>query len=280
MCEAGSDNRLRAYSPPIRKHPLGSGEAGSPSGRGRQQSLTASVTEQNSDVVTFESRENPPQLGLEHNFSSQNNREGPAGSAHTTPLATCHRLPGGVGKTHEERKRRSEFRESIQNLLRKSPMKFKELYPAIAERHPERCTVQGGKVNPSSMAWLIEIQCDLDEIAVNRDGVWHLKQTASGRYDRQDLYDKVWAQPMQRIAKEYGVSDVALARACKRRSVPVPGVGYWAKKAAGKPVPEQPPLPPELTNDSKRAVSPNHSGVKSLFSSQLSVPHGGHSRVT
>jgi len=240
--DAGSDNRLKAYSPLMRNHPLGSGEAGPHSGHGRQQSLMASVTEQDSDVVTFESGENPPQPRLEYNFSSQGNREGPTGSAHTTPLAICHRLPGSVGKT-EERRRRSKFRESIQNLLRKSPMKFKELYPAIAERHPEGCDVQGGKVSPSSMAWLIEIQCDLDEIAVNRDGVWHLKQSASGRYDRHELYDKVWAQPMQRIAKEFGVSDVALARACKRRGVPVPGVGYWAKKAAGKPVPERPPLP-------------------------------------
>ncbi|MFZ3339768.1 MAG: hypothetical protein WA213_02720 [Terriglobales bacterium] len=107
-------------------------------------------------------------------------------------------------------------------------MKFKELYPAIAERHPERCHGQGRKVNPFNMEWLIEIQCDLEEIAINRDGVWHLKHTASARYDRRELYERVWAQPMQRIAKEYGVSDVALARACKRRSVPVPGVGYWA----------------------------------------------------
>jgi hypothetical protein len=63
------------------------------------------------------------------------------------------------------------------------------------------------------------------------------------RYNREELFAKVWATPMQELAKEYGVSDVALAKACKRRGLPVPGRGYWAKKAAGKPVPERPPLP-------------------------------------
>jgi hypothetical protein len=62
------------------------------------------------------------------------------------------------------------------------------------------------------------------------------------RYKREELYEKVWAQPIQKLAKEYRVSDVALAKACKRRRVPVPGRGYWAKKAAGKAVPNRPPL--------------------------------------
>lgn len=102
----------------------------------------------------------------------------------------------------------------------------------------------------------------------------HASRGLTSPYNREELYQRVWAQPMQRIAKEYGVSDVALARACKRRGVPVPGVGYWAKKAAGKPVPEQPPLPPEQT-DSKRAVSPGHSRLNSLLSGQSSVPTRG-----
>ena len=63
------------------------------------------------------------------------------------------------------------------------------------------------------------------------------------RYNREELFEKVWATPMQELAKEYGVSDVALAKACKRRRIPLPGRGYWAKKAAGKPVPKRPPLP-------------------------------------
>ncbi len=47
---------------------------------------------------------------------------------------------------------------------------------------------------------------------------------------------------MRVLAQEFGMSDVALAKACRRAEVPVPGRGYWAKKAAGKSV-RRPPLP-------------------------------------
>jgi hypothetical protein len=48
---------------------------------------------------------------------------------------------------------------------------------------------------------------------------------------------------MQNLAPKYGVSDVGLAKACRKLHIPLPGRGYWAKKAAGKSVPERLPLP-------------------------------------
>ena len=50
---------------------------------------------------------------------------------------------------------------------------------------------------------------------------------------RSELYEKVWSAPMTRLAKELGVSDVGLAKACRRHDVPAPPRGYWAKLAAG-----------------------------------------------
>ena len=75
----------------------------------------------------------------------------------------------------------SKFGESIRDLLRESPMKFKDLYPAIAERYPEQCPTQGTKVSLAAMAWLSEIQHDLQQIAVNLQGVWHLKDGAKSQ---------------------------------------------------------------------------------------------------
>lgn len=51
---------------------------------------------------------------------------------------------------------------------------------------------------------------------------------------------------MRTLATQYNISDVALAKWCKRMRVPVPGRGYWAKKAAGKKVRQisLPALPP------------------------------------
>lgn len=51
---------------------------------------------------------------------------------------------------------------------------------------------------------------------------------------RDDLYEKVWTKPMVEIAKEYEVSDKAIAKICDKLNVPVPGVGYWQKLEAGE----------------------------------------------
>ena len=64
------------------------------------------------------------------------------------------------------------------------------------------------------------------------------------RYDREELYEKVWKVPLRTLAKEYGVSDIALAKTCRKLNVPVPGRGYWAKREALLLVPPRPPLPP------------------------------------
>ena len=63
------------------------------------------------------------------------------------------------------------------------------------------------------------------------------------RYNRQRLYEEVWAEPTQLVAKRYGVSDAAIAKGCKALGIPKPPRGYWAKKAAGRKVPSRPPLP-------------------------------------
>lgn len=60
---------------------------------------------------------------------------------------------------------------------------------------------------------------------------------------REELYEKVWARPVRELAKEHGISDVALAKICQKLEIPRPGRGYWARKAAGKSV-KQDPLPP------------------------------------
>jgi len=63
------------------------------------------------------------------------------------------------------------------------------------------------------------------------------------RYNRQRLYEQVWTEPTQQVAKRYGVSDVAIAKACALLDIPKPPRGYWAKKAAGQKLPNRPPLP-------------------------------------
>lgn len=60
---------------------------------------------------------------------------------------------------------------------------------------------------------------------------------------REQLYEKVWTTPGIKLAAEFGLSDVAIAKRCKKLEVPRPSRGYWAKLEAGRK-PRRVPLPP------------------------------------
>lgn len=62
---------------------------------------------------------------------------------------------------------------------------------------------------------------------------------------RQELHALVWERPITKLAAEYGLSDVALHKICRKFRVPTPPVGFWAKKAHGKPVKITPLPDPE-----------------------------------
>ncbi len=66
--------------------------------------------------------------------------------------------------------------------------------------------------------------------------------------DREELYKLVWAKPVVQIAKDFGISDVAVSKICKKLNIPKPGLGYWAKKQFGKRT-RQTPLPPLKAGD-------------------------------
>jgi len=53
---------------------------------------------------------------------------------------------------------------------------------------------------------------------------------------RAELYEKVWTTPMRTLAKEFGLSDVGLAKLCRRHNIPLPGRGHWARIQFGQKV--------------------------------------------
>ncbi len=59
---------------------------------------------------------------------------------------------------------------------------------------------------------------------------------------REALYCRVWETPVKTLAKAFDISDVGLAKACRKLQIPLPPVGYWMKVQNGKPV-KKPPLP-------------------------------------
>ena len=42
------------------------------------------------------------------------------------------------------------------------------------------------------------------------------------QFSRQQLYELVWSQPMRTVAARMGISDIALAKMCRKANIPVP----------------------------------------------------------
>ena len=65
---------------------------------------------------------------------------------------------------------------------------------------------------------------------------------------RQELYDRLWSTSTTKLAPDFGISDVGLAKRCKALNVPRPPRGHWAQIAAGHK-PRKTPLPPAPKTD-------------------------------
>lgn len=71
------------------------------------------------------------------------------------------------------------------------------------------------------------------------------------RLTRKELYEEVWSEPIVKLARKYGFSDVWLARICKKNNIPRPPRGYWARVQSGQRVPKT-PLP---KGDDKKIIA-------------------------
>lgn len=41
-------------------------------------------------------------------------------------------------------------------------------------------------------------------------------------WNREELYAEVWEKPLVKVAPKYGISDVALAKVCRKLQIPLP----------------------------------------------------------
>lgn len=103
------------------------------------------------------------------------------------------------------------------------PFIYKELE---AERREQ--LVQQKKRREERSALEVEENAELNRLKEKhpRYGKW-------GNLHGKDLRALVWTKPTTEIAREFGVSDVAVAKRCKAQGIPKPAPGFWAKVAAG-----------------------------------------------
>jgi hypothetical protein len=86
---------------------------------------------------------------------------------------------------------------------------------------------------------------------VEREGVESAaNEPAVIQFTRRELYDAVWSKTCQKLAADLGISDVGLAKTCKRMAIPRPSLGYWARVAVGEKVPKT-PLPDSQAGQDK-----------------------------
>jgi len=88
---------------------------------------------------------------------------------------------------------------------------------------------------------------------------------------REELFALVWEKPTQEVAKDLGVSDVAVGKLCVRLQVPKPPRGYWAKVEAGQ-IPRRPPLGAfreELERNRQEAIRARSAGLLSKLQQQF-----------
>lgn len=80
----------------------------------------------------------------------------------------------------------------------------------------------------------------------------------SVKLERETLYREVWAEPVTKVSKRYGLSDVGLKKVCRKLQVPMPPRGYWARIAAGQSPKKTPLLPTtgETVHVVQRLIAP------------------------
>jgi len=84
---------------------------------------------------------------------------------------------------------------------------------------------------------------------------------------KAELYEMVWKSPATHLSKKLGISDVAIAKICKKNNIPKPWAGYWQQLSAGYK-PKKTSLPESVQNESKEITiqlqrKRSYDGIKS-----------------
>lgn len=84
-----------------------------------------------------------------------------------------------------------------------------------------------------------------------------LAENKSITLTREELYERVWSQPATKLAAEFGISDVALGKICRKLDIPKPFPGYWQRIAFGHNVRRTPLPTPKVGTKKQITIYPN-----------------------
>jgi len=90
---------------------------------------------------------------------------------------------------------------------------------------------------------------------------------------RRKIYEDIWDRPIYIVAKEHGISDVGLAKVCRRLDVPTPPQGHWAADEEDRSDPPALPPAPDGKGEAVEIRVPNcEPAVASIAEPSVSVP--------
>ena len=99
-------------------------------------------------------------------------------------------------------------------------------------------------------------------------------------FQRNELYEKVWENPVSHLTEELGVSSHKLYKACEELDIPTPSAGYWAKLRHDKEVnkPELPESDKEsftltICEENRRQKEQTKPAKEISVSKRLTQPH-------
>ena len=73
--------------------------------------------------------------------------------------------------------------------------------------------------------------CTKEEKSKRAANSSRIDQKGKLKIGKEELEQLIWMKPTTEIARELGVSDVAIAKRCKKFGIIKPGRGYWVKRA-------------------------------------------------
>jgi hypothetical protein len=129
---------------------------------------------------------------------------------------------------------------------------------AVGTQHsslsPARCTSNGesdGVLSPNS-------QSPVDKSVSPAPSIPPISRNLLKRYNREDIYDRVWRKPIWQVAKDLCHTEHALCNACIKLYIPTPPRGYWGLKPSNRNSIARPHLPNIEGLTMPAAAEPKH----------------------
>ena len=132
-------------------------------------------------------------------------------------------------------------REELQAILRHKSARMTEIY-TTRPKVENAAKAMASSLGATDAPGLAQSAGSLAPVPFTPPGV-PSRGAALQALSREALHAMIWTTPIEQLAKQLEVSDVAVHKRCRKLEIPTPPRGYWQRKAKGYDVMAVPTLP-------------------------------------